>query len=338
MLIMKTRLIVLVGLLLAFANCNKDTEIPDVIVVDGLNFLIQNQFTAEPAKVSVFFKVETNEGLPVAGMQDSDFTIYENDSRISADEAARQISPRAQLFAYSTLLILDLSASVTNSNLPRLKEASIQFINAIMPEGNDGTVEIGISWFDGEDKLHELLDFTNDKTALIAAINGVTSDISNDNSTDLYGAVRKGVDKIEDVFREYQNDNLSYAASVVIFTDGTDQAARYMLEDALDAVNEAEERITFYSIGLGNEIDESVLKGIGKNGFEFAENTSQLIQTFERIARQVSDDANSYYLFEYCSPKRNGRHTVEIEGVWQNLKGSASTEFNANGFRGGCRL
>lgn len=334
---MNTRLFVLLSFVLFAVSCNNDNE-PDVILVDGLNFIIQNQFVSEPAKVSVFFKVETKDGDPVAGMTDQDFTIFENNNRISVDEAARQISPRAQLFAYSTLLILDLSASVTNTNLPRLKEASKQFINAIMPDNNDGAVEIGISWFDGEDKLHELLDFTSDKTQLVAAIEAITPDISSDNSTDLYGAVQKGVDRIEDQFRTYQNDDLAYAASVVIFTDGTDQAARYTFDNALDAVNSAEDRITFYSIGLGNEIDASVLEAVGKNGFEFAENTNQLIETFDKIARKVSDDANSYYLFEYCSPKRNGQHDVKIEGVWQNLKGSLTQGFNATGFRGGCTL
>ncbi|NJK83279.1 MAG: hypothetical protein HC912_05140 [Saprospiraceae bacterium] len=104
----------------------------------------------------------------MAGMQEKDFTIFENRNRISVDEAARKISPRAQRFGYSTLLILDLSGSVTNNYLPQLKEASKAFINAIIPTGSDGAVRIGISWFDGENKLHELIDFTNNKTQLIA--------------------------------------------------------------------------------------------------------------------------------------------------------------------------
>ncbi len=324
--------------LLLFASCNKDDDDMDVIRTDGLNIIIQNEFESLPAKVSVFFKVETKDGVPIAGMTDQNFVIYENDKRISEDEAARQISPRAQLFAYSTLLILDLSASVTNSNLPRLKEASKQFINAVMSSGNDGAAQIGVSWFDGEDKLHELMDFTSSRDSLLAAIDGITPDISQDNSTDLNGAVIKGVNRIEDIFFEYQNDDVSYAASVVVFTDGTDQAARYSQEQATNAVNSADPNITFYSIGLGNEIDVDVLQLIGKNGFEFAENTDQLIATFDKIAGRISDDANSYYLFEYCSPKRNGEHTVTIQGIYQNLRGEASSKFDARDFTGGCSL
>ncbi|MEN0046985.1 MAG: VWA domain-containing protein [Bacteroidota bacterium] len=328
---------VLFILVLAFAACNRD-EPKGPIFTDGLNLIIQNQFESLPAKVSVFFKVETADGEPVAGLTDSDFKILENSKLISEDEAARQISPRAQRFSYSTLLILDLSASVTNNNLPRLKEAAKQFIDVVIPDDNDGSIEIGIAWFDGEDVLHQLHDFTSDVNSLTTTIDNISKDISQDNSTDLYGAVIKGVSKINSVFFEFQNDDRISAASVVVFTDGTDQAARYTEERALESVSRADENIAFYSIGLGNEIDESVLTKIGKDGFVFAENTNQLAETFGRIAEIVSKDANSYYLFEYCSPKRSGQHDVTIEATYMNLKGNVTTEFNAAEFGGGCSL
>ncbi|MEM8525388.1 MAG: VWA domain-containing protein [Bacteroidota bacterium] len=322
---------------LVLSSCGKD-EPKGPIFTDGLNLIIQNKFESLPAKVSVFFKVETADGEPVAGLMDSDFQISENGKLISADEAARQISPRAQRFSYSTLLILDLSASVTNTNLPRLKEAAKQFIHAVIPENNDGSIEIGIAWFDGEDVLHQLHDFTSDVNSLTTTIDNISKDISQDNSTDLYGAVIKGVSKINSVFFEFQNDDRISAASVVVFTDGTDQAARYTEERALETVSRADENIAFYSIGLGNEIDESVLTKIGKDGFVFAENTDRLTETFGKIAEIVSKDANSYYLFEYCSPKRSGEHDVTIEATYMNLKGNVTTKFDATEFGGGCSL
>lgn len=327
---------------LLFSACEKETPEVTVVQNNGLRILIQNEYTTPPAKVSVFFKVEEKDGTPVAGLMDSDFSIYEkgrNDEQtrlISTDEAERQISPRAQLFAYNTLLILDLSASVTNNDLPKLKEASKQFIRAIIPEDNDGSVKIGVSWFDGEDVLHQLTDFSGDVSLLSAAIDGITPDISNDNSTDLFGAVMKGVDSVSEAL--YQNDDRISAASMVIFTDGTDQAARYSKEQAYEKVNLAKDRMTFYTIGLGSEIDEDVLATIGVNSFEFASDTDKLIETFDRIAQRVSNDANSYYLFEYCSPKRNGTNELTIEALYGMLKGETSTNFVADGFTGGCEL
>ncbi|NJK83280.1 MAG: VWA domain-containing protein [Saprospiraceae bacterium] len=92
----------------------------------------------------------------------------------------------------------------------------------------------------------------------------ITQDISKDNSTDLYGAVLKGVDKINTVAIEFTNDDLSHAAAMVVFTDGTDQAARFTKDQAVNAVKGANKEITFYSIGLGSEIDTESLKSIGK--------------------------------------------------------------------------
>ena len=327
---------------LVFASCEKDPPMVTVVQNNALRILIQNEYTTPPAKVSVFFKVEEKDGTPVAGLVDSDFSIYEkgrNDDAtrlISSDEAERQISPRAQLFAYNTLLILDLSASITNNDLPKLKEASKQFVRAVIPEDNDGSIKIGIYWFDGEDVLHQLTDFSGDITLLSEAIDSITPDISSDNSTDLFGAVIKGVDAVNDAL--YESDDRISAASIVVFTDGTDQAARYSREQAYSKVEEAKERMTFYTIGLGSEIDESVLANIGVNSFEFAANTDKLIETFERIAKRVSDEANSYYLFEYCSPKRNGTNELTIEALLGMLKGEATTEFVADGFGGGCEL
>lgn len=327
---------------LLFVSCKKDKDDPMVIRTDGLEILIQDEYTTPPAKVSVFFKVQKKDGTPVAGLLDSDFSIYEkgrNDDverLISSDEGERQISPRAQLFAYNTLLILDLSGSVTNNNLPELKEASKQFIRAIIPEGDDNAIKISVRWFDGENVLHKLTDFSGDVTTLNAAIDGITADISSDNSTDLFGAVIKGVDVVSEAL--YENDDRITAASIVVFTDGTDQAARHTREQAYESVDGAKDQMTFYTIGLGSEIDESVLSRIGVNSFEFASNTEKLIETFDRIAGRVSDDANSYYLFEYCSPKRNGVNELKLEAIQDNLKGSANTTFNAGGFSGGCSL
>ncbi len=341
---MKTQLLgitLLVGLL--FVSCKKDKDDdPMVIRTDGLEILIQEEYTTPPAKVSVFFKVQKKDGTPVAGLIDSDFSIYEkgrNDDAerlISSDEGERQISPRAQLFAYNTLLILDLSGSVTNNNLPQLKEASKQFIDAVIPDDNDGAINISVRWFDGENRLHKLTDFLGERAPLKAAIDGIMPDISTDNSTDLFGAVIKGIEVVNEV--EYQNDDRISAASMIVFTDGTDQAARHTREQAYESVNAAKDRMTFYTIGLGSEIDESVLTNIGVNSFEFASNTDKLIETFARIASRVSDEANSYYLFEYCSPKRNGVNELKIEALKDNLKGTANTTFNAGGFTGGCSL
>ncbi|WP_291867390.1 VWA domain-containing protein [Maribacter sp.] len=305
---------------------------------------IQEQFTTLPGKVSIFFKVSDTEGNPVPGLSAEDFTIYEqgrNDAcfnTISASESFARISPNSQIFNSNTLLVLDLSNSVLSSSLAELKTATTGFITNVMPETTQESFKMAIYWFDGEDKLHLLNALTADKQELITAVSGITDNISNDPSTDLYGAVIKVTNIAEDVLKESTKKETIGASSVVIFTDGTDQASRYTKNDALKKVNDANLNISFFSIGLGAEIDTDVLTKIGKTSSVFAGNKEDLETKFNDISFRVSQQANSFYLFEYCSPKRDGsgENNLAIQVKDGNKQGGVQTKFNAKGFTGGC--
>ncbi|WP_081980958.1 VWA domain-containing protein [Cellulophaga sp. Hel_I_12] len=309
-----------------------------------LTLSIQDQFTTLPGKVSVFFRVSDTDGNPISGLTASQFTIYEqgrNDAcfnRISTSESKERISPNAQIFNNNTLLVLDLSNSVLSSSLQELKTASVSFINNVMPSTESPAVKMAIYWFDGENKLHLLNALTSSKDQLVSAINGITDTISKDPSTDLYGAVIKATDIAEKLINETKNRDVIGAASVVIFTDGTDQASRFTEKAALDKVKNANLNISFFSIGLGGEINTDVLKSIGKTASVFAGNKAELETTFNNISQLVSQRANSFYLFEYCSPKRDGSgdNNLVIEVNANGKKGAVQTKFSANGFTGGC--
>ncbi|WP_286812259.1 MULTISPECIES: vWA domain-containing protein [unclassified Maribacter] len=305
---------------------------------------IQDQYTTLPGKVSVFFKVSDTNGNPVPGLTADQFTIYEqgrNDdcfNTISTSESSARISPNSQIFSNNTLLVLDLSNSVLSSSLEELKLASTSFVDAVMPATTQESVKMAIYWFDGEDELHLLNELTPSKTELKDAIEGITDDISNDPSTDLYGAVIKSTDIASDLVKVSTADGKIGAASVVIFTDGTDQASRYTESAALKKVNEANANISFFSIGLGAEIDTEVLTAVGKTASVFATNKDELETTFRDISEKVSERANSFYLFEYCSPKRDGsgENNLAIQVNTGSRQGAVQTKFSANGFTGGC--
>ena len=307
---------------------------------------IQDQFTTLPGKVSILFKVSNDQGVPVSGLTANQFTIYEqgrNDdcfNTISSSESQARISPNSQVFSNNTLLVLDLSNSVLQGSLDELKTASTSFVDNVMPEVETASFKMAIYWFDGEDILHELNPLTSSTTDLIAAINGITSDISNDPSTDLYGAVIKSAKIAEDIVDDANSiqDAPIIAASVVIFTDGTDQASRFTEESALNAVNKANSNISFFTIGLGAEIDQEVLESIGKTSSVVASNTTELETTFNQISARVSEQANSFYLFEYCTPKRDGsgENNLVIQLTDGVRQGAVQTKFDAEGFTGGC--
>ncbi len=305
---------------------------------------IQEQYTTLPGKISILFKVSDTDGNPVAGLNANQFTIYEqgrNDdcfNTISTSESQARISPNSQIFAANTILVLDLSNSVLSSSLEELKAASSSFVDNVMPETTEESYKMAIYWFDGENVLHPLSELTAEKADLKAAIAGITTDISNDPSTDLYGAVIKSTDIASDLLSASTSGDKIGSASVVIFTDGTDQASRFTKQDAQKKVDEADRNIAFFTIGLGSEIDTNVLTDLGKTFSVFASNKEELENTFNDISQRVSQQANSFYLFEYCSPKRDGsgENNLAIQLNNGNLQGAVQTKFDATGFEGGC--
>ncbi|MBT8187630.1 MAG: VWA domain-containing protein [Croceitalea sp.] len=305
---------------------------------------IQDQFTTLPGKISILFKVTDTQGNPVSGLSANQFTIYEqgrNDdcfNTISSSESLARISPNSQVFSNNTLLVLDLSNSVLQSSLQELKTASASFVDNVMPTQESNSFKMAIYWFDGEDELHLLNPLTSSVAELTAAIEGIDENISNDPSTDLYGAVIKSTNIAEGFIRENNQNATIGAASVVIFTDGTDQASRFTESSALNAVNNANPNISFFTIGLGAEIDQEILSEIGKTASVIASNKEELETTFNQISARVSEQANSFYLFEYCTPKRDGsgENNLVIQLTDGSLQGAVQTKFNANGFTGGC--
>jgi VWFA-related protein len=306
---------------------------------------IQDEFTTLPGKVSVFFRVSDEFGNPVAGLTADQFTIYEqgrNDdcfNTISPSESQARISPNSQVFTNHTLLVLDLSNSVLSTSLAELKTASASFVDNVMPEAESASYKMAIYWFDGQDVLHELQPLTSSKTELTAAIEGIQENISEDPSTDLYGAVIKSSDIASDLLVESRQNSTIGAASVVLFTDGTDQASRYREEDALEKVKQADPNISFFTIGLGAEIDSQILESIGKTFSVFAGNKEELETTFNQLSQKVSERANSFYLFEYCSPKRDGsgENNLAIQVTDGTRQGAVQTRFDATGFTAGCQ-
>ncbi|WP_298485839.1 VWA domain-containing protein [uncultured Maribacter sp.] len=324
----------------------KGKPVDDCLGLDESDLVlsIQDEFTTLPGKVSIFFKVSDTEGKPVPGLTADQFTIYEqgrNDAcfnTISTSESFARISPNSQIFNNNTILVLDLSNSVLSSSLEELKSATTSFIDNVMPATTQESFKMAIYWFDGEDTLHLLNELTSDRQELMSSVDEITEDISNDPSTDLYGAVIKATNIAEEVLKQSTKNETIGASSVVLFTDGTDQASRYTKDAALKKVTEANANISFFSIGLGAEIDTDVLTEIGKTSSVFASNKEELENTFNDISFKVSEHANSFYLFEYCSPKRDGsgENNLAIQVRNGSKQGAVQTKFNASGFKGGC--
>ncbi len=154
----------------------------------------------------------------------------------------------------------------------------------------------------------------------------------------VYGAVIQGLEVASQKLTQTRNLDEIASSALIIFTDGTDQANRNTKGQALGAVANADRDISIYTIGLGGEIDERVLREVGKTSFVSAANIGELLDSFREIGDLVNGRANSYYLLEYCSPKRSGSNQLTIEVTKGMLVGRANTLFDASDFNGSCTL
>jgi len=293
-----------------------------------LSLDLLDSFTEPEGAVVIQFSAHGGAGKPATGMESGDFVIKEDGQPISAFESQQQIVPQEASYELVSLLLIDMSGSIIESdNLKPLQDAATSYVHA-MPDW----IRIGIYRFDGRAEMHEVVDFTSDHAALIDGIESLSEicdEDACDPSTNLHGAIVSGIRAV-DTNLPAANSHRIVGGSMVVFTDGTDRASRVSEKEALDKVNTSEHAV--YSIGLGGEIDKGFLKKVGKDGFAFTTDIDEIGDAFNEIAEAIVDEANSLYTLIYCSPSRDGEHTVTIEGTWGTLRGTFKTEFDTHHF------
>ncbi len=288
----------------------------------------------EPSNIYLLFSVETCLGNPKAGISAEEFEIREDSELISIFESDQTILPRPRLYTLATVLLLDLSGSILESDtLEPLKGSAQSFVSKVA--GEDGQ-EVAIYLFDGRETIKELVAFTNNIDTLHSSLEslskaGILNDPDYDVSTNLNGAVIQGVEVLNDKKENTETGKL-FAGTLITFTDGTDRARRVTDRNAVNAVKSSTH--SSFSIGLGGEIDDTHLRRLGPNGFVYAENASDLEEAFNQIAEQVKSASEKYYIVGYCTPSRKGNHRVTLKV--RGYSGSLSYSFNADGFEGGC--
>jgi hypothetical protein len=311
-----------------------------------------------PSRVSWLFKVDTCGGDPVAGITAAQFEISEDGKRVSAFESQQRVAPKGERFRLWSVVLLDLSGSMLRSGeFPQVQAAAARYLDEALKGGGDGH-RVSLMTFDGREAPQVVVPFTSDRAALQAGLDGLSAtecraaaDCAGfpdrrtcagwrcvDDSTNLNGAVVKALGTLE---AQLASSDVPWRdGAVVLFTDGTDQAARVTNAAARDAVARSSQHV--FTVGLGGEVDEAALRDLGKDGYWPVERSDRLAAAFSEIAGRVSALANRFYVLEYCSPKRSGRHTLQVRATLETpqgpLTGTLSGEFDATGFASGCEL
>ncbi|MEM7263118.1 MAG: VWA domain-containing protein, partial [Planctomycetota bacterium] len=312
---------------------------------------------APSSEVSISFFVSARDGTPVPGLPASDFAILENGVPNSTFESSKRIELDERNFVVYSLLLLDLSDSIRRSGaLPELLDSAQELVSAVFESDSGDVHRMAVFWFDGSEDINLATDgFSGDPEAINAAINGLPG--SADRSTNLHGAVVRALETIQGKLDSTDEETIR-RGSLVTFTDGTDNAFRVLFDQLNRSLNryvgrpKDDKDISSFSIGLGGEIDEEVLLAIAGGIQEHVvianqvsgdpENTdpdrTTLQEAFLGVADLIEEEANSFYLLKYCSPKRAGTHDLTIELDIAEGAGFLSTRFNADGFSPECSV
>jgi hypothetical protein len=190
--------------------------------------------------------------------------------------------------------------------------------------------KLGVYAFDGSAHVTQITPFGSGNPQAI--MNAFAGFHPKDPSTNLNGAVLDAA-KILDHQMSQSPVPLRFG-TLVVFTDGTDHAAR-VSRDALHAAL-ADIDFEVYAIAVGAEVNDSEIGAIGRNGTFTSKNPGDIRRGFDEMAKRIEGFSRRYYLLSYCSPARAGQHEVEIEAVKGAMHGRLQYDFKADGFGPNC--
>lgn len=278
----------------------------------------------KPSNVAVYFTVDTRAGDPVPGLTAEQFHIYEDDKLVSPFESKQTILNPEVAAEHYTLLLVDLSASVTQSGqLDALQEAINRFTSRV-----GQLQQTAVYGFDGRAEIVPIRGF-QPGTGKVS----LSTFKPQDPSTNLNGAVVKAIDVLEKQL-ERATAPLRFG-TLVVFTDGTDHAHRVSRDETLREI--ADVNFDVFVIGVGAEIDERELQAFSKSGSALSKDPAAVGAQFDAIAARIDGYTKRFYLLSYCSPARAGTHRLKVEPFLADGKsGALEYDFDATGFGPQC--
>lgn len=297
-----------------------------------LKLTLYNAAVMKPSQVALYFSVVDSSNNPVPNLTADRFRIYEDGGLVSVFESKQTILNPEVAAVHYTLLLVDLSGSVSQSGaMEQLKPAVQGFADRISQ-----SQRIAVYGFDGSPKVFPILNFTEGAGGVRNAAEHLAGIRTKDPSTNLNGAVIEGLKLLQQALAS-ATAPLKFG-SLVVFTDGTDRAARVTRAELNKVLDDAQEdkKISLYVIGVGSEIQPSELRNIGRNDAFLSTDPAVLSKAFDAIAQRVEAFTKSFYLLSYCSPARAQEHDLAVKLSEGGKSGSLDYHFNAAGFAPSC--
>ncbi len=279
-------------------------------------------FVRTPNSVNIMLHATDRNNLGLDFLDKDSFELLEAGSPISPTESNYQVSKLEGIpFSLQTVLMLDNSLSIGESNLELIKDAASFFVENKIPE-----MEIALYVFaDGRELI---LDYTSNTDSLLNAIDDIS--LTNIPGTDLYSAAIEGLN--------YWNDKYSLTdinqGFMLLFTDGRDLAGRRTLSDVLSVRGNKQ----VFTVGVEldpNDFDRNALEQIGNAGTFIDTDFQNLTTRFEQVKTRLELFSKSFYWLNYSSARRSINSTLAVrikDNVNTGSDSEISTTFDASEF------
>ncbi|MCL4547533.1 MAG: VWA domain-containing protein [Bacteroidetes bacterium] len=264
--------------------------------------LTYNQIDASSCPfVKSYVTVTDLNGVPIAGLTSSNFTVLEDNITQSPVTVTTAGSTGS---AISVALVIDRSGSMSGTPLSDAKTAANSFVDNM--QSNDKGAVIS---FDNTITVNQ--GFTTDKTVLKTAINNLVSG----STTAIYDAIYQAVDltKVE-----------TGRKAIILMTDGGDNASSHSMTDAINYA--VQNSLPVYTIGLGltagSTAEQNLQQIASQTGGKYylAPSSSQLQSIYQSISQQLSNQ----YVITYSSSSIST--TVRTVSITATYSGSSQTK------------
>ena len=306
-------------------------------IQDGSSYIKQGHY-------SLLFKYSGNS-------KNLDGVLFENGSKYSSSESREAkvvIDPSSNSITNNLLLLLDFSGSIINDYSSQLTKSVLSFIDGV----ERSKVKIAIYYLNAKKTITPIVSEPMDSARLKITIKNLLTDayfnrIIQENliSTNLYGATIEATEIAckwvkncsSDTFSSEPTlniDNFEFA-SVVVFTDGRDQAGWAEEGEMIDAIK-SNKALFYQGVGVGKDVDKDLIEILStdKGIYEEKLNTESIESAFDKLTIW----ANSFYEARYCPADQKDSVNIEIQvkdsqGVIGSIREKGVKLINSEEFR-----
>ena len=252
------------------------------------------RLTVDVELVQLPVSVIDKHGLPVRGLRQEQFTVYEDKVEQNVALFKQEDVP------LSVGLVIDASGSMS-SKMDRLRTAAMTFVQESNPEDETSIVSFG-------DDVELKQDFTADTQKLSRALEA----ISTTGYTSLYDAILLGA-------KHLQEEGAHEKKVLLIVSDGDDNRSHYSLNQVLESLRES--KIIVYSVGLRDEFDDSQM--FDSQGRKALKKVAEVmggasyfprsVSEVQQICRTIARDLRNQYTIGY-RPSND-----KLDGSWRKV-------------------